>query len=359
MDIIKTLQGRLQEESLDALLLYNFESSNRSGIAYVTGFSGSFGVAIVSNKGNFLITDSRYYTQAAQQSVFQLLKLESGRKAEDLAAEIFSRHGLKKIGFESDKITHARFLSFTEAARDIDFVESNSLVTDLRAVKSAEEIGRIKEAVRIAEESLNETLNVIKTGNSEVQVAATLEYEIRKRGGTAAFDTIVVSGERSALVHGTPSHRKINEGDFVLIDFGAKYFEYCSDITRTFCVGSPDSKMAKVYEVVYAAQKNARDSARAGVIGKDLHLVAQSVIEEAGYGEYFGHGLGHGLGMDVHEAPGASPNNDKALKQGNVITIEPGIYIPGEFGVRIEDDVVIQENGIELLTSFERGLMVL
>ncbi len=359
MDIIEALQRRLQEESLDAMLLYNFESSNRSGIAYVSGFSGSFAVAIVSHKGNFLITDSRYYTQAAQQSTFQLVKLESGEKVEDLAAEIFSHHGMKKIGFESDKITHARFLSFSRAAGDVDFVESNSLVTDLRAVKSAEEIERIKEAVRIAEESLTETLNVIKAGKSEVEIAAALEYEIRKRGGIAAFSTIVVSGERSALVHGTPSERKIREGDFVLIDFGAKYLEYCSDITRTFCVGSPGGKMAEVYEVVYRAQKNARQSAQAGVIGKDLHLVAQSVIEEAGYGEYFGHGLGHGLGMDVHEAPGASPTNDKPLKEGNVITIEPGIYIPGEFGVRIEDDVVIRENGIEVLTSFERELMVL
>ncbi len=359
VETVKAVRERLREKSLDGLLLYNHEGSNRSSVTYVSGFTGSLAVVIVTMDENLLITDSRYYTQALEETDFELVKLDSSSKIEEITATVLKQKNLKRVAFESDKITHSRFLGLSEAAGDIEFVDSDSLVGDLRAVKSDKEIEKIREAVRIAEESLKEALNVIRAGRREIEVAAALEYEIRRRGGKIAFDTIVVSGERSALVHGTPSDRPIGDGEFVLIDFGVRFQGYCSDITRTFCVGRPDHRMRSVYETVYNAQKTARERARAGITGKALHFVAQDIIAEAGFGEYFGHGLGHGLGMDVHESPRASPNNDRPLEEGNVITVEPGIYIPKEFGIRIEDDVVIKTEGIAVLTTFERDLMLL
>lgn len=358
MSRIERFREKLKECNLEGFVLYNMEASNRSSSWYLSGFSGSFSVLIVTPKDQYIVTDSRYFTQAEMETKFKLIPYKNGDELKDIIKTTLARDGASRVGFEEETISLG-FYNRVFSQLGVELKPVDSLLKDMRMVKTPEEVEKIKLAVKIAEDALTETLNFVKPGRSEEEICAALEYEIRKRGGDLAFETIVGSGPRSAIVHGRPSERKLQEGDFLLIDYGARVNGYNSDITRTFCIGDPTEEMARVYETVLKAQTEAKNAAKAGVVGSRLHEVAASIIGEAGYGEFFGHGLGHSLGMNTHDGPGLSPKNNNPIPAGAVITIEPGIYLPGKFGVRIEDDCYFCENGIEVLTNLDRELKIL
>ena len=358
MSRIERFREKLRESKLDGFVLYNMESSNRSSSWYLSGFSGSFSVLIVTPKGEYIVTDSRYFTQAEIETHFKLIPFNNGDELKDVIQATLAKDGASRVGFEEETISYGLYKRvFSQLGVELE--PADSILKDLRMVKSPEEVEKMRLAVKIAEDALTETFNFIRPGRTEEEVCATLEYEIRKRGGYLAFETIVGSGPRSAIVHGRPSNRTLQEGDFLLIDYGARVDGYNSDITRTYSIGEPSDEMVKVYEVVLKAQTEAKNASKAGVIGSQIHEVAASIIREAGYGDYFGHGLGHSLGMDTHDGQGLSPKNCNPIPAGAVITIEPGIYLPGKFGVRIEDDCYFCESGVEVLTNLDRELKIL
>ncbi len=358
-DRLQKLREKMEENSIDAVLIYNFEGSNRATTWYLSGFSGSFAILFITEDKSYIITDSRYFTQVKEQSAFKLIPYTDGKEQlKKTLYDLVDSNRVKKLGYEAERITHNHFIEYVKPL-ETEKIEIDDLIKELRSIKSNDEIGKIKEAVKVAESALKSSMKYIRAGNTENEVAARINFEIYKKGGKPSFETIVVSGKRSALVHGMPSSKKIENGEFVLIDYGAMVDGYCSDITRTFLVGEATPKMKKVYEIVQKAQKKAREEAKAGMKGVDLHNIAQRIIEDEGFGEYFGHGLGHGLGMEVHENPGASTRNEDPLPENAVITIEPGIYIPDEFGVRIEDDVVIKKDCCEVLTTLNRDMQSL
>ncbi|OAA31726.1 peptidase M24 [Kosmotoga arenicorallina S304] len=360
MDKLSKLRHELIKRDLDALLIFNREGSNRASCWYISGFSGSFAVLLITNDCEYIVTDSRYFTQASMQTAFKLIPYNGGglEGLKNILSQLISENAIKRLGFEAERITHFHFKKLLSEL-SVELVESDEIIKSMRMTKTEGEIEKIKKAIEVAEASLIETLNMVKPGVTEREVAARLEYEMKKRGGNPSFETIVVSGDRSAIVHGTPSEKKISLGEFLLIDFGAIVDGYCSDITRTYAIGEPSDEMVKVYNIVYEAQRKGRETARAGITGAELHNVAKDIIANAGYGEYFGHGLGHGLGMEVHEDPTASPLNIEPLPKNSVVTIEPGIYLPGKFGVRIEDDVFLTEDGCKILTTLDRELKIL
>ncbi|MFO7880910.1 MAG: Xaa-Pro peptidase family protein [Kosmotogaceae bacterium] len=353
---LQKLREKMKENNLDSVLIYNFEGSNRATTWYLSGFSGSFGILFVTRDRKYVITDSRYFTQVKKQSTYELIPYTDGKEQlKKTLSDLVKSNNVNKLGYESERITHSQFMEYVEPL-DTSKIEVDEIIKEMRSIKTEDEINKIKKAVTVAEEAIKSSMQYIKRGNTENEVAARINFEIYRRGGKPSFETIVVSGKRSALVHGTPSDKKIENGEFVLIDYGAMVDGYCSDITRTFLVGEATPKMKRVYEIVQKAQRKAREEARVGIKGVDLHKVAQEIIEDEGFGEYFGHGLGHGLGMEVHENPGASSRNEDPLPENAVITIEPGIYIPNEFGVRIEDDVVIRKKHCEVLTTLDRDM---
>ena len=359
MSRVEAFREKLREQSLDGFILYNFESSNRSSSWYLSGFSGSFSILVITPLGEYIITDSRYYTQASIETPFKLIPYKNSNGLQELLSSILRDDGALRVGFEEDTLSYGLY-NRVFSGLDVELRPADRIMKDMRAVKSPEEVELISRAVSVAEKALIETMNFIKPGKTEEEVSAILEFEIRKRGGYMAFDVIVGSGSRSAIVHGRPSSKKLQEGEFVLIDYGARVEGYNSDITRTFSLGEPDEEMIRVYETVYRAQKEARDVAVAGIIGSELHEVAAEIIRNAGYGEYFGHGLGHSLGMDTHDSSGgASPTNKEPIPAGAVITIEPGIYLPEKFGVRIEDDLYLGSEGTRVLTTLDRELKIL
>ena len=236
----------------------------------------------------------------------------------------------------------------------------SSRLLDLRSVKSKKEADNIIKAQRIAEKAFYDILDYIKVGMTEKLIAATLNYKMMCYGAESpSFDTIVVSGQNSSLPHGVPTEKKIEKGDFITMDFGAMYNGYCSDMTRTVAVGFATDEMKKVYDTVLNAQLAGIDAAQAGRTGAEIDRVARDIISSAGYGQYFGHALGHGVGIEIHEEPKVSPSNGEVLPEGSVITIEPGIYIPGHFGVRIEDMLYIKTNGNTNLTNYPKNLIIL
>jgi Xaa-Pro aminopeptidase len=321
-------------------------------VRYLTGFTGSSGVLLVTADAALLVTDFRYASQApAEVGAAAAVRIEQHNLWEAVR-EVLRDFGLTRVGVERDRMTlgDARRL---EAMDGLEVVATAGLVEGLRASKDPGEIAAIREAARLANESLNAILGFIEPGRTEFEVAAELEAAMRRRGSEwFAFPSIVASGPRSALPHASCSSRTIGKGDWLVLDFGAQIRGYCSDITRTFVVGAPaDSRQREVYEVVRRAQALARAGLRAGLIGKEGDALARDLIVEAGMGEAFGHSLGHGLGLEVHEAPRLSQRNERPLPTGAVVTVEPGVYFEGWGGVRIEDDVVLRPDGAECLSD--------
>ncbi len=357
---LKEIKEKISKEGLDAFLIVNNERLNFASSYYVSGFTGDYDVIIVTDKGkDYIITDSRFYTQIEEEvKDFAIVRLERN-KVQDLINKIIQDENIRVMGMESDRIPHMVFSNFSDQL-NCKIVPKISFLDEFRQVKTEEEKRRIKVAAKIATDALEETLNYIKVGVTENEIAARLEYFMKMKGSQApSFDTIVASGYRSALPHGLPSDKKLQEGDFLIIDYGAIYEGYHSDITRTFMIGEPTDKHVEIYETVRNAQEKAYKAAKAGMTGKEIDSIARDYINSKGYGKYFGHGLGHGVGLEIHEAPFVSYKNENKLPSGAVITIEPGIYLPDFGGVRIEDDFFLTENGAEILSNFPREMKIL
>ncbi|MGN7941348.1 M24 family metallopeptidase [Virgibacillus sp. 6R] len=348
------IRNRFKELSIDGLLITS-EYNRR----YMTGFTGTSGIALISEDKAVFMTDFRYTEQAAKQVKEYEIVQHTGPLSEEVA-QLVSKLGIKKLGFEQDHLTYQEYSNYKKVLNSVEFIPVSGAVEKLRLIKSPAEIKILKEAAEIADAAYKHILTFVKPGVREIDVSNELEFFMRKNGAvSSSFDIIVASGYRSALPHGVASEKEIEKGDFVTLDFGAYYKGYCSDITRTFAVGQPSDELKKIYSIVLEAQLRGMNGIKPGMTGKEADALTRDYISEHGYGEYFGHSTGHGLGMEVHEGPALSYRSDTILQPGMVVTVEPGIYIPELGGVRIEDDTVITENGNESLTHSSKELIIL
>lgn len=342
------LRQSLAEKSLDAILITN--PANRR---YLSGFTGSAGSPIISQERAVLATDSRYYQQAEEQSPqFELARITT--KFTDLLPGLVSQMDVRRLGFESQDVTVALHRQLADALPEgTELVPTSSIVETLRAVKDEGELAALRRAVALADIAYTHIAGYMQPGMTEGQVAWELERFMRIRGAEKiAFDIIVAAGSHGAMPHARVTDRVIQVGEPVVMDLGAVVDGYCSDLTRTVVLGKAAERFYEVYEVVLRAQQAAVQDIRPGMTGQEAYAIARGVIAEAGYGDAFGHGLGHGVGLVVHEKPMLGRLSDKdVLQAGMVFSIEPGIYLPGEFGVRIEDLVVLNEDGPQVLSQ--------
>lgn len=353
MSKLKNLRKAIMTEELDGLLIMS-EKNRR----YVSDFTGSSGALLISNNDAVLITDFRYTEQASEQAEnFDVVEHKVPLPKE--VASQAKRLGLRKIGFEKNQVTYGLYEVY-ENALEGELVPTSGMVEKLRLIKTDEEITILKDAVKIAEDAFAHIQSYIKPGVKEIDVSNELEFFMRKQGATSSsFDIIVASGYRSALPHGVASDKEIQSGELVTLDFGALYKGYCSDITRTVAVGEISDELKKIYDTVLQAQIKGMEGLKAGITGKEADALTRDYINEQGYGEYFGHSTGHGIGLDVHEGPGLSFRTNEVLKEGMVVTVEPGIYIPNVGGCRIEDDALITKHGNERLSTSSKELITL
>ncbi len=352
------LARRVREAGLDAFLVFNFEGSDRHNLRYLTGFTGSAGGLIVGEGVEVFATDSRY-TERAQGEVSDLpIEKVTGRWTKWLA-ERLSDLGIKRLGINSRTIS-LYFFQELEKKLGVELVPVEGWVESLRLVKDPEEVNKIAAAIELTEEGLRWILGRLKPGVTEREAALELEMWYRKNGAEhIAFDLIVAFGEHSSMPHYFPGDRKLREGDLLLFDIGAKVDGYCADMTRVVALGRPSPEARAIYELVLAANRAGIEAVQAGLSGEQVDRAARALIEEAGYGDRFEHGLGHGVGLEVHEAPRLSPTSEDTLQAGMTVTVEPGVYLPGELGVRIEDLVVVREDGCEILTSFPKDELLI
>ena len=344
----------LLNDEVDGLLLTSPYSRY-----YGAEFEISEGVAIVSKKGCRYFTDSRYI-ESAENGIqgFEVLEVNREMNYTKRLNDAIADFGVTTLGYEEDYLTVAELQSY-EAKLEAKLLPYNRKISSFRIVKEDWEFQLMRKAQEITDKAFAEVVTRIKPGMTEKELQAELIYCLYKNGGDGlAFDPIVVSGPNTSLPHGVAGDRVIQEGDFITLDFGASYKGYCSDMTRTVAVGYATEEMKKIYETVLAAQKAGIAMSRAGVTGKEIDATARKVIADAGYGQYFGHGYGHGLGLEVHEAPSVSVGGVDPMPVNTICSAEPGIYLPGKFGVRIEDVVIFQENGCEDITKSPKNLMI-
>lgn len=349
MNNIRRIQEKLIEKGLDALLITD-EKNQR----YAAGFPFTDGFVLVARDRAWLITDSRYIEAAEAAVDGELVTLQlfgMGKNRNALLKEDLAEARVEKLGAEEEKLSHGEYLAI-EKLTGLTLHPAQSILSELRASKTEEEIGYMIEAQRISEAALEETLHIIKPGMTEREVAAELVYRMLRHGSEGnSFDPIVVTGSKTSMPHGVPGDKIIRAGDFITMDFGSLKHGYCSDMTRTVAVGSATDEMKNVYEIVLKAQLAGIAAARAGVLGKDIDGAARKVIADAGYGEYFGHGFGHCLGLDIHEPPFAGARGEVPMPLNCASSAEPGIYLPGKFGVRIEDVMILRADHAEVITK--------
>lgn len=353
MEKIQKLRTKFADNNVDGLLITS--SYNRR---YISGFTGTAGAVLISGEKALFITDFRYMEQAAKQCEgFEIIQ-HKGAIQEEVAKQV-QQLGIRKLGFEEDHVTFSTFKSYDKAV-EAELVPVSGAVEKLRLIKTDGEIKILKEAAEIADAAFKHITGFIRPGLTELEVSNELEFFMRKAGAdSSSFDIIVASGYRSALPHGVASEKVIESGDFITLDFGAYYKGYVSDITRTLAVGKPEDKLKEIYNIVLEAQLRGMAGIKPGMTGKEADALTRNLIVEKGYGEYFGHSTGHGIGLEVHEGPGLSFKSDVVLEPGMVVTVEPGIYIPGVGGVRIEDDTVITMNHNTSLTHSTKELIIL
>lgn len=350
--------------------LKNFFNDNNSAalimseenISYFTAFHSTNGYLVVTKEKSYFLTDSRYI-EAAQNKITtcdEILLLKNMKV--DIAA-LLRKLGINTLHLECERTTVSRCLEITKAMEFAEIIcdgELDKAIDEIRIIKNQQQVDLIVKAQRIAEKAFDHILGFISVGKTEKEVALELEYFMLKNGADAlSFETIAVSGKNSSLPHGVPSDKKIERGDFITMDYGATVGFYHSDMTRTVAVGEVSSKQAEVYETVLASQLAGLEKIRAGVHCRDVDEASRELIRNAGYGEYFGHGLGHGVGVEIHEKPTLNPSSSEILVPGHIVTVEPGIYLPGEFGVRIEDMALVTDEGCINLTNCEKKLIVL
>ena len=354
---LSNVRNAIKERRLDGLLISAPENRR-----YLSGFVGSAGYLIISQSDAVLATDFRYIEQAGHQAPDFRVARVSGPNL-NWFSQILAETGISRLGFESDDLTVAihRRLSQklkehnSQAATRISMVATAGITEQIRATKESEEIASLQRAIDISDGAMDAVTPTIQPGQTEQEVAWRLEVAMRELGAEAlAFDIIVGSGPNAALPHHRAGERVIEEGEPIVIDMGAKYNGYCSDLTRTVILGEPDETFIKVYDTVLAAQQTAMVTVQPGMTGCEADHLARKVIEDAGYGEHFGHSLGHGVGLAVHERPVAGPSAQGKLEEGMAFTIEPGIYISGWGGVRIEDIVLMQKDGVKQLSKAKK-----
>lgn len=350
---LKKLHERLSSWKVDALLITMLEN-----IRYLSGFTGSSGVIIITSDRAFFLTDSRYDSQSRDEVAG--LKIKIYKKQIEEVASFINKLKPRSIGFEAKGLSYDTYLRLKGLLHTKKLIPLPEGIDRIRAIKDTDELKLIKKAVNLASIGLKAASNCIKPGVAECNAAFDAEVAMKKnKADGLSFDIIVASGKRSALPHGKASSKKIRKSEMVIVDLGARYQGYHSDETCTFIVGKPDKEQKKIYQVVKDAHDKAIEAVRPGVKASSIDFVARDFIKKAGYGKYFGHGTGHGVGLAVHEWPNISPYNDNTVEEGMVFTIEPGIYIAGWGGMRIEDMVLVTRNGHEVLTKMSKKMTIL
>lgn len=350
---VTAVRRYLENAGADALLV-----SDINNVRYLTGFTGSSALLLLAASDGWFLTDSRY-TEQAHQEVHGFQIIEYSRMLEGIAGCI-SAQGFRHLAFEAGNVSVEFYNNLARSIPDCGLVPLETGIDAVRAVKDEPELAALRRIAALASESFSKVLDRIRPGVREREVALELEFAMRHAGiDNKAFDFIVASGERGALPHGKASDREIQAGELVTVDFGGILDGYNSDETVTLAVGEPDSRQREIYQVVKDAHDRAIDAVRPGISCRELDAVARDYIKSQGYGDYFGHGLGHGVGLEVHEKPVISPRGEGVVEEGMVFTIEPGIYMPGWGGVRIEDTVRVHRDGCEVLTKVPKELIAI
>lgn len=340
------LRSAIDEHRIDAMLVC--QPDNRR---YLSGFTGSAGWLVISPDRAILASDFRYFEQVEREAPgFELAKIDT--KLVDLLPELLADLGVKHLGFESQHVPVHDLQAWSSAAEEVEWVPVKNAVEKLRVVKDEDEVESLRRSAALTDAAFAYFLGVLKPGTTEREAAWEIEAYMRTHGASkVAFDLIVAAGPNGALPHARPGDRVIQAGEPLVVDIGCVVDGYCSDMTRTISLGTPNSRYLEVWEIVFKAQEAAATQVRPGMSGVEADALAREPIAEAGYAELFGHGTGHGVGLAVHEDPRASRLSEDTLEAGMALTIEPGIYVPGEFGVRIEDLVIIREKGAEILSG--------
>lgn len=346
------IRAVLVRENIDGILI-----SNESNMRYLSGFSGGTGYLFITKNEAVLFTDSRYTIQAKEESELFLVEELKTTYVEHIK-EWVEKCNVAILGFEGDRVCVSEYLKWKKEFPVKELIDIGGKIIHLRAVKTEEELEKLEKAEQIGDQAFSKILEIIKPGMTELEVAANLEYWMKKYGAEGlSFDTIAASGINSAKPHAVPGRKVIQSGEFLTMDFGCVYDGYCSDMTRTVVVGRATPKQKEVYQVVLEAQLAALDYLTAGKKGCEVDQVARDIITRAGYGENFGHGLGHGVGLYIHEEPRLSKKDETILQENMIVTVEPGIYIESFGGVRIEDMVVVKKNGYKNLASSTKELI--
>ena len=355
MDNYKRVQDINKNLKLDAVLI-----SNGHNMRYISGFSGETGYLYISDKHHTVITDFRYTYQAEMEAEgYEIVTIGSGGY-EEAINDILKKDNAKRLGFEAKDMLYSRYQDLKDKLNVDELIPINDEITKLRRIKTSKELEYIRQAESIGDKVFAEILDFIKPGMTELEVAARIEYLLKIHGGQrTSFPAIVASGINSSMPHAVPTEKKIEYGDFLTMDFGCVYEGYCSDMTRTIVVGKASDKQKEIYNLVLKAQLAALEAIKPGLKGKDVDKVARDIIYSAGYEGCFGHGLGHSVGLFIHEEPRLSPVEEDVLEAGMVETVEPGIYIRGFGGVRIEDLVAVTEDGYENYTHSDKSLIEL
>lgn len=357
MERTERLLEIIERQGLDGLYI-----TKKSNVNYISGYPDELAYVVICRQGKYIITDGRFVEMAAAACPdFEVINWHSYERSVPKAVEsVCKRAGIQKLGFEECFMTYDKYAELKDllVPQGISMVPTQNIIEELRYTKSEAEAANTKIACQIADQALEELIPYIKPGVTERELCARLEFSMKMHGAQdLGFETILISGAKSSLLHGKPSDKKIESGDFVLIDFGAMYNGYISDMTRTFIVGDADEKQVEIYNMVKEAQQTGLQYMGAGIHATTPDTEIRKKITK--YEEYYYAGIGHGVGLDLHEEPFLGNYGTKTMQPGCIITLEPGIYIPGWGGVRIEDTVLIQEDGIEILTHFPKELMIL
>lgn len=356
MDTLRNVYGLMDEMKLDAVLV-----SNPYNVRYLSRFSGDTAYLYISKKRRILLTDSRYTTWARNEAEgFEIFQVDREMPYEKKVQELLEEEKLRTAGFENRHMIYDDVIRFKNESPEIVWRELDNRLNVLRQIKTAQELEKIRHAESIGDRAFDHIIRELNVGMTEKEVAWEIETAMRKAGADGlSFDTIAVFGDRTAMPHAVPGSRKLQQGDFVLMDYGCVYEGYCSDMTRTVVMGRADMPQKKMYNIVLEAQLRALSCVRSGIQACEADRVARKIIEDAGYGQYFGHGLGHSVGLYIHESPALSPGDTTVLRENMTETVEPGIYVPDFGGVRIEDLVVVKPGGCENLTHSPKELMEL
>jgi Xaa-Pro aminopeptidase len=351
---LDAFRTKIRDLEIDGALI-----TKRENYMYLSGFTGTSANLLITDKKAYLLTDFRYIEQSAKQApLFEIVQHKP--EITDTIYELISSEGIRKLGFEDQSASYSTYKSFADKFINTGLTGIGSTIDDLRIIKDSQEIETINKAVQIADSAFTHVLSLIKPGITELDIAAELEYKMKKLGASgASFETIVASGLRSSMPHGIASEKRLELGDAITMDFGALYNQYCSDITRTVFLGQPKKELSDIYKIVLNAQITSENGAVRGKTGREVDRIARDIIYKNGFEGKFGHGLGHGVGLEIHESPRLSMGGDRILENNMAVTIEPGIYVEGLGGVRIEDTIIIMDDSPIVLTKSNKELIII